>query len=253
MLARLAVAATALLHARPSLPLRSGRAIVALEGEEEGMAFGFGALDDETRAAIEKALDAQEAAKEAAAAAELAAAWERLIGKVDAAVQRMESKAPLSEADLSFDLADESQAASMEELKAALAADLEELATEDRVAAARALVSNRECLVVDATAPASPQLRRSIADDDARCVDAAVREASRRLLGAAEAVDRSDDYAECPGDAAIVARAAKYIARRVCSPRDVASAEAATAMRCALLQLAADAEIYAWSASGGLL
>ena len=56
-----------------------------------------------------------------------------------------------------------------------------------------------------------------------------------------------------PGEAAIIARAAKYLARRVCLPRGVVSPQTAAAMRCVLLGLANEAEAYAWTSSGGLL
>ena len=84
-------------------------------------------------------------------------------------------------------------------------------------------------------------------------MEGAIREAARRLLSMPEAVDGSDDYADTPGDAALVARAAKFMARRVCAPRDIANPEIVMALRCALLALARDAESYAWTASGGLL
>lgn len=48
------------------------------------------------------------------------------------------------------------------------------------------------------------------------------------------------------------AEAARFVAARLCEPRDMANS-AAAACRTVLLQLAAEAETFAWSSSGGLL
>ena len=49
----------------------------------------------------------------------------------------------------------------------------------------------------------------------------------------------------------MVAEAARYVASRICVPRDM-SAPAASALRCAMMQLSAEAEEYAWASSGGM-
>ena len=234
--------ALTMLPAKLCGPLRpSARAIrVALIADEEGEAFEF-EYDAATMDAIEKALEAQDRAAAEAKAAEIASAWARL-----------DKRLPSSDETSTFDLRDESETATVDELKSTLAASLDDFSTELRTAAARALAVNRDALSADTVAPSSAQLRRSIEDDDRSAVDAAIREATRRLLGAPEAADGSDNFAEHPGEAALVARSAKYIARRVCSTRHV-PADAAEAMRCALLGLAREAESYAWTASGGLL
>ena len=60
------------------------------------------------------------------------------------------------------------------------------------------------------------------------------------------------EYADSPAEASVVARGCKYFASRICVPRDM-GAQSAAAARTALLQLAAEAELYAWKTSGGLL
>jgi hypothetical protein len=198
--------------------------------------FGFGDLDDATREAIERALEAKDQAAAAAKAAEIEGAWKRLRATLP------ESAPP------QFSLPDDATA-SMDELKTALATSLDDLPKILKLAAAHALVGNRDAL----TALASTAKNLRLEDEDLPCIDMAIREGTRRLLGLPEAVDGSDDYAESPGDAAIVARVAKFIARRVCVPHDLEDPEVAKALRCALLRLAKEAEAYAWTASGGLL
>ena len=135
---------------------------------------------------------------------------------------------------------------------------------------ARALVANRAAIVADAVraeAPLSQPALERLPAADASLVDATLREAARRLLSAggseaeAEAGDdgldslREDFDAlleESPANSAAIARAAKYVAERLCAPRDMGAAPA-TVLRGALLQMAADAEAIAWSRSGGLL
>ena len=95
------------------------------------------------------------------------------------------------------------------------------------------------------------QLKRLLAEDEAM-VEMTVREACRRLLGIEQSYDADDCYTANPADAATVGRAAKYIASRICVPRDM-GAPAAAALRCTLLQMGDEAEAYAWGASGGLL
>ena len=198
--------------------------------------FGFGDLDDATREAIERALDAKDQAAAVAKAAEIEGAWKRLRAKLP------ESAPP------QFSLSDDATA-SMDELKTALATSLDDLPKSLKLAAAHALVGNRDAL----TALANTAKALRLEEEDLPCIDMAIREGTRRLLGLPEAVDGSDDFAESPGDAAIVARVAKFIARRVCVPHDLEDAEVAKALRCALLRLAKEAEAYAWTASGGLL
>ena len=69
------------------------------------------------------------------------------------------------------------------------------------------------------------QLARIDAEDQ-RFVEGTLREACRRLLGIEE---WEDDYMETPGDAAVVANAARYVASRICAPRDM-SAPAASVL-----------------------
>ena len=79
-----------------------------------------------------------------------------------------------------------------------------------------------------------------------------LREVCRRLLDQPDEGVMDLAYADVPAEAAVVARGCKYIAARICVPRDMGAASAAAA-RTALLQLAAEAELYAWKSSGGLL
>ena len=48
------------------------------------------------------------------------------------------------------------------------------------------------------------------------------------------------------------ARSAKFVAARLCVPRDMGAA-AGAALRGTLLEIAREEEAYAWRASGGLL
>ena len=193
-------------------------------------------------AAIERALEAQEKAAAAAKAAEIAAAWSR--------IRKGAAKFELAEREI--DLGDEERTATVEDLKLALASKLDNLEMSYRAEAAKVLLINRDILVGDAIAATTSKLRRNLDGDDGPIADSAIREAARRLLDIPEAADGSDDYADTPGDAAIVARAAKFMARRICSPQHL-SEQGALALRCALLSLASEAEKYAWTASGGLL
>ena len=115
------------------------------------------------------------------------------------------------------------------------------------------VLANRANVVDDAVLaePKTQSNLRRLEADDAPVVDKALREACRRLLDVPdEGIDV--EWAESPAEAALVAQACKYIASRVCAPRDM-GAKAAAALRTVLLQLAAEAELYAWKFSGGLL
>jgi len=131
------------------------------------------------------------------------------------------------------------------------ATELSEFAPAHREAAARAVVTNREAVIADAldAAPKTQKHLKRVDDEDRRLVEGALREACRRLLSVD---DFEDDYMETPADAAVVAKAARYVASRICAPRDM-SAPAASALRCALMRLAGEAELKAWHLSGGLL
>ena len=121
----------------------------------------------------------------------------------------------------------------------------------DRYAAARKLLSNRENVLTDLvlSEPKSQTNLRRLPLDDRPIVEKGLREVCRRLL---DIPDAGEAWAESAADAAIVAQGCKYVARRICAPRDM-GAKAASAMRAALLQVAAEAEMYAWKSSGGLL
>ena len=201
----------------------------------------FGQIDQE---AFLLAVESQENAREEAAAAAVAVAWRELDDAVSAANATNLPTTILSSADF----------ADVEALREAMATDIADHSIEQRATAAALLVTHRVAIVRDATAVADPPQRgalRRFDADDVPAIEAALRDVARRLLDAPEPFG-GDTYAEHPGDAAIAGRAAKYVARRICAPRDVDDASAAAA-RCALLALAKEAEAYAWSASGGLL
>jgi len=194
----------------------------------------------DVEAAMKVALESQEraaAAAEEAEKAEKAEEWAQLIRRL-----------PSSSSEPRFDLSAGVEGASMDELKAALGSSTDQLARDDRLAAACALVANRDALVSAATS-----LCPTLEEEDSPYVDNAIRETIRRLAEGTVDMNGSDGYADSPGEAAIIARAAKYLARRVCLPRGVVSPQTAAAMRCVLLGLANEAEAYAWTASGGLL
>ena len=52
--------------------------------------------------------------------------------------------------------------------------------------------------------------------------------------------------------ASVRGRAARFVAARLCVPRDL-GAEAGAALRATLIEIAIEEERFAWSASGGLL
>jgi len=137
------------------------------------------------------------------------------------------------------------------ELVAAREAPLDSHRLVHRHAAARALLSNRDNVLADAVnaAPKSqPQLRRLVEEEgmprNEPTLAKGLREVCRRLLDQPDEGVMDLAYADVPAEAAVVARG--------CMPRDMGAASAAAA-RTALLQLAAEAELYAWKSSGGLL
>ena len=131
---------------------------------------------------------------------------------------------------------------------------LDEHRAEHRAAAARAVFSNRAAIVADALLqePKTQVELRRMEPEDGPLVETVLREACRRLLEIELGWDADDSYTDQPGDAALAAIAAKYVASRACVPRDL-GAPAAAALRTTLLQMADEAETYAWKASGGLL
>lgn len=128
-----------------------------------------------------------------------------------------------------------------------------------RLEAARVLLAKHEDVVADATSKAvrsQPQLVRQ-EEDDSHYVDEVLREAMIRLLASTdhnvqgESIVDALDSAD-PLRAMAWAQAAKFVAARICVPRDM-GAPAAAALRSVLLQICADAELLAWKSSGGLL
>ena len=127
----------------------------------------------------------------------------------------------------------------------ASAAELHSFAVEARQLAARVLLEQRAA-VIDLVVATT----RMLAEDDAPIIESALRTGCRRLLDLGED-EEEEDLGESPADAAVIAKAAKSVATRVQEAR--LTEEPLAAMRCALLQLSAEAESYAWAASGGLL
>ena len=177
--------------------------------------------------------------------------WSALVGTF----QRMFSgnttdPAKLAAAAATIDKADRAANA---ELRSLASMELHAHSAENRMAAARALVNNRVNVLADAVneAPKSQTQLRRLEGEDAEAVDAGLREVCRRLLDL-PAESLVPEYATSPEQAAAVARGSKYVASRICVPRDM-GAPAADALRTALLRQASEAEAYAWKASGGLL
>lgn len=134
------------------------------------------------------------------------------------------------------------------------------------VAAATKLVRNRQAVVADAVSsePKTQRELKRLEADEAEAVELVLAECATRLLALAEAGGDADATAktlrrsrsflgglEAP-EAVSAARAAKYVAARLCAPRDL-GASAAALLRATLRQVETEAERYAWSASGGLL
>ena len=177
--------------------------------------------------------------------------WSALVGTF----QRMFSgnttdPAKLAAAAATIDKADRAANA---ELRSLASMELHAHSAENRMAAARALVNNRVNVLADAVneAPKSQTQLRRLEGEDAEAVDAGLREVCRRLLDL-PAESLVPEYATSPEQAAAVARGSKYVASRICVPRDM-GAPAAALLRATLLEIAEQEERFAWSASGGML
>jgi len=129
-----------------------------------------------------------------------------------------------------------------------------------RTQAARKIIGNRDAIVADATsesAKSQPQLKR-LAPREAPVVESVLQSAAERLVKAETRSSRDSleelldaEWAEAEM-AMVRARAAKFVASRLCVPRDM-GAEAGAALRATLLEIANEEEHLAWSRSGGLL
>lgn len=123
-----------------------------------------------------------------------------------------------------------------------------------------------QAVVADAVSsePKTQRELKRLEADEAEAVELVLAECATRLLALAEAGGDADATAktlrrsrsflgglEAP-EAVSAARAAKYVAARLCAPRDL-GASAAALLRATLRQVETEAERYAWSASGGLL
>ena len=124
------------------------------------------------------------------------------------------------------------------------------------VAAASKLISNHAAVAADAvnTDPKTQKDLQRIDPASVGHVDAVLLEASERLLGVAATSPEPLAAPEAiePPDAAVRAKAARYVCARLCAPRDMGP-DAASALRAVLAEIAARYEGYAWRASGGLL
>ena len=123
-----------------------------------------------------------------------------------------------------------------------------------------------QAVVADAVSsePKTQRELKRLEAEEAEAVELVLAECATRLLALAEAGGDVDATAktlrrsrsflgglEAP-EAISAARAAKYVAARLCAPRDL-GASAAALLRATLRQVETEAERYAWSASGGLL
>lgn len=126
--------------------------------------------------------------------------------------------------------------------------------------AATKVIRNRDAIVADATeseAKSQKHLERLDADE-AAAVEAMLAECAVRLLALAEGDTAGPSRCVSflagvdAAEAGSIASAAKYVAARLCAPRDL-SAAAAALLRATLRQVGSEAERFAWSASGGLL
>jgi len=172
----------------------------------------------------------------------------------------------------------------------ALRASVADLATADaaggdaatraaaRSEAAAVLIRNRAAIVADATnqePKSQPQLRR-LEEREAPLVESILQTATEKLLGPQLGTDRGDGDGDGGGDddeaisgremleemldedwteaeiASIRGRSARYVAARLCVPRDMGAAAGAV-LRATLLEIADHEERFAWSASGGML
>ena len=145
-----------------------------------------------------------------------------------------------------------------------------------RSEAAAVLIRNRAAIVADATAAepkSQPQLRR-LEQREAPLVESVLQTAAERLLGPELGVHRGErgedededeaisgremleemldeDWTEAE-IASIRGRSARFVAARLCVPRDMGAAAGAV-LRATLLEIADHEERFAWSASGGML
>ena len=145
-----------------------------------------------------------------------------------------------------------------------------------RSEAAAVLIRNRAAIVADATAAepkSQPQLRR-LEQREAPLVESVLQTAAERLLGPELGVHRGgrgedededeaisgremleemldEDWTEAE-IASIRGRSARFVAARLCVPRDMGAAAGAL-LRATLLEIADHEERFAWSASGGML
>ena len=168
----------------------------------------------------------------------------------------------------------------------ALRASVADLATADaaggdaatraaaRSEAAAVLIRNRAAIVADATnqePKSQPQLRR-LEEREAPLVESILQTATEKLLGPLlgplerdedadedEAISGREMLEEMLDEdwteaeiASIRGRSARFVAARLCVPRDMGAAAGAV-LRATLLDIADHEERFAWSASGGML
>ena len=139
-----------------------------------------------------------------------------------------------------------------------------------RSEAAAVLIRNRAAIVADATAAepkSQPQLRR-LEPREAPLVESILQTATEKLLGPLERDEDADEDEAISGRemleemldedwteaeiASIRGRSARFVAARLCVPRDMGAAAGAV-LRATLLDIADHEERFAWSASGGML
>jgi hypothetical protein len=199
--------------------------------------FDFGALDDDQKEMIMRALEEKERLEEEAKAAEVAEEWAELEVTLQAA---LESKPARNEGVFLGDAGPPLPSTND---------SLSDHETEARVAAAKALVLGRS-EIMDSVMDARSSTRLRLDAEDGYLLDETLRLASRRLLGVGE----QNLDVDGPGEAAVIARAARLIGRRIKMDGNGASdAARAAAAHCALSQMVREMELHAWAASGGLL
>ena len=142
-----------------------------------------------------------------------------------------------------------------------------------RSEAAAVLIRNRAAIVADATAAeakSQPQLSR-LEQREASLVESVLQTATEKLLGPLLGAGRGEDADEDEAIsgremleemldedwteaeiASIRGRSARFVAARLCVPRDMGAAAGAV-LRATLLEIADHEERFAWSASGGML
>lgn len=129
------------------------------------------------------------------------------------------------------------------------------------------LIANWEAVVADATCehPKSQTHLQRLDPEQRDSVELTLADCAARLLDMAGhwegAVDDGDGEetralleSHVRGDAIehkTRAEAARFVASRLCAPRDM-GADAASAMRAVLMQMASESEALAWQQSGGL-